>query len=320
MQNKLISIIVPVYNTEKYVNRCIDSILNQTYEDIEVILIDDGSTDKSAKICKDWKAKDKRVKVVSEKHSGASVALNKGIELASGSYISIVNNDDWLRPDNIEVSLALATKENADLTFCRIINVDEKYNRTNLNEINLSAENIKSQTYLFVEEQNNKTKNIVPCANRILIKADIAKKVKFDETLTFNENVLFVLNLIQNAKTISVTNEYLYNRFMPRKKSNKLVTLSSIENYYSKLIEFLNKNNKNLIPLANANFAHDVAKIIEKKDFVSKLDTYANSNEIFKTSINKNLISNIKQLGIKPSFKIKLLANQNYKLFKLFYK
>ena len=150
MSKKLISVIVPVYNSEKYVNRCIDSILNQTYENLEVILIDDGSSDGSLKICESWAEKDNRIKILKQKNSGVSSARNLGIENASGDYVAFVDNDDWLRPEMYETMLSLAEKEKSDVTVCKFINVDEKYNRIKIKESNLSAEHFKNPIYFFL--------------------------------------------------------------------------------------------------------------------------------------------------------------------------
>ena len=94
-----VSIIVPVYNVENYLEQCLDSILNQSLKEIEVILVNDGSTDRSGAICDDYSKKDKRIKVFHTKNRGLSAARNKGLELASGEYIGFVDSDDYIRKD-----------------------------------------------------------------------------------------------------------------------------------------------------------------------------------------------------------------------------
>lgn len=96
MKNELISVIVPIYNMEKYLNKCVDSILNQSYSNLEIILIDDGSTDLSTKICDEYEKKDNRIKVYHKKNGGLSDAKNYGIEKANGKYIAFVDSDDWI--------------------------------------------------------------------------------------------------------------------------------------------------------------------------------------------------------------------------------
>ena len=100
-----VSVVVPVYNAEKYIDRCIDSILSQTFEDFELILVDDGSPDKSGKICDNYAAKDNRVKVIHKQNGGVSTARNVGIENSTGEYIMFVDSDDYIDNQMLEVLL-----------------------------------------------------------------------------------------------------------------------------------------------------------------------------------------------------------------------
>lgn len=109
-----ISVIVPVYNTEKYLRRCIDSILNQTYEALEVILVDDGSTDGSGAVCDEYAEKDARVRAIHQKNGGISAARNAGIDAASGQYIAFIDSDDYVTGDMLAELLRICREENAD--------------------------------------------------------------------------------------------------------------------------------------------------------------------------------------------------------------
>ena len=93
---ELISVIVPVYNVEKYLNRCVESIMNQTYKNLQIILIDDGSNDRSGKICDEYAEKDKRIEVIHKENAGVSAARNKGLDKAKGEWITFVDADDWI--------------------------------------------------------------------------------------------------------------------------------------------------------------------------------------------------------------------------------
>ncbi len=103
MKNDLISVIVPVYNVEKYMERCVDSILRQTYTNIEIILVDDGSTDASSRLCDEYAARDGRIKVVHKENGGLSDARDAGLAVAEGDYIGYVDSDDWIEPDMYEL-------------------------------------------------------------------------------------------------------------------------------------------------------------------------------------------------------------------------
>lgn len=114
----LISVIVPVYKVEQYLNRCIDSIINQSYQRLEIILVDDGSPDACGKICDKYADKDNRVKVIHKENAGLSSARNAGLVVASGDYIGFVDSDDWIVTDMFESLVGAAERENADIVQC----------------------------------------------------------------------------------------------------------------------------------------------------------------------------------------------------------
>ena len=120
-----ISIIIPVYNVEKYIRKCIDSVLSQTFTDIEVILVDDGSTDDSGKICDEYSRVDSRIKVIHKNNGGLSSARNAGIEIANGKYLGFVDSDDYIANDMFEMLYFNIIKENADLSICGIFHCYE---------------------------------------------------------------------------------------------------------------------------------------------------------------------------------------------------
>lgn len=101
--NDLISLIIPIYNVEKYLDKCIETIINQTYSNIEIILVDDGSTDASGEISDIWKEKDKRIKVIHKENGGLSSARNAGIDIAKGKYIGFIDSDDYIDLEMIEI-------------------------------------------------------------------------------------------------------------------------------------------------------------------------------------------------------------------------
>ena len=133
MENELISVIVPVYNCEKYLGQCVDSILSQTYENIELILVDDGSTDGSPGICDDYRSRDARVKVIHKANGGVSSTRNRGIEEASGKYIVFCDSDDWVEEDMIEHMYEPMVKYGVGLIYTGFCKYSEKmgYNLSN---------------------------------------------------------------------------------------------------------------------------------------------------------------------------------------------
>ncbi|MFY1067092.1 glycosyltransferase family 2 protein [Enterococcus sp. AD013-P3] len=118
-----ISIIVPVYKVEKYLKKCVDSILNQTFSDIEVILVDDGSPDRSGIICDEYAKNDTRVKVIHKENGGLSSARNAGIEVAQGRFIGFVDSDDYIATDMYQLLYEDITREEADMAICGIVDI-----------------------------------------------------------------------------------------------------------------------------------------------------------------------------------------------------
>ncbi len=123
-----ISVIVPVYNCEKYLEKCINSILSQTFDDLELILINDGSSDNSGKICDEFKEKDSRVKIVHQKNMGVSVARNVGLDVSEGKYIGFIDGDDYIESDMYEFLYNNIKKNEAEVAICGIANIFMKNN------------------------------------------------------------------------------------------------------------------------------------------------------------------------------------------------
>ena len=126
MSFERISIIVPIYNVEKYLPRCIESLMGQTYKNIEIILVNDGSTDNCRHICNDYKKRDNRIIVFHQKNAGVSNARNTGLKVASGQFVGFCDPDDWVESKMYEEMLAAINKKNADIAICGYEYYDEK--------------------------------------------------------------------------------------------------------------------------------------------------------------------------------------------------
>ena len=175
-ENELVSIIVPVYNVEQYLEKCVNSIINQSYKNLEIILVDDGATDNSGKICDELAKLDNRIKVYHKENGGLSDARNYGVERATGEYIGFVDSDDYIDPKMYEKLYEAIKKENVDVVECsfKIIypgRVDffstEKY-----------YEILGKQEYL---EEYLKMRRIFGSVWTKLIKSTIAKKNSFSK-------------------------------------------------------------------------------------------------------------------------------------------
>ena len=122
----LISVIIPVFNVEAYLDKCITSVVQQSYKELEIIVVDDGSTDNSPQICDNWSVRDERVHVIHKENGGLSDARNAGLAVATGHYISFVDSDDWLKPQFMEILMRTLKENTADIAECGVLYVDEK--------------------------------------------------------------------------------------------------------------------------------------------------------------------------------------------------
>lgn len=183
MKQPLISVIIPVYGVEKYIAQCLESIINQTYKNLEIIIINDGTKDRSAEIAKEYAAKDSRIKVYDFENGGLSVARNRGLEIATGDYISYIDSDDWLDTKMYETLLDAAMKNDADMVKCGVIET----NNDKEDEIAFSS------TKIITNEKHEAFENyfngmLWTLAWNGLYKKELAKKVKFPDNVVHEDN------------------------------------------------------------------------------------------------------------------------------------
>jgi glycosyltransferase involved in cell wall biosynthesis len=206
-EKPLISIIVPVYNVEPYVKKCIDSILAQSYEKIEVLLVDDGSTDASGVICDDCAKKDGRIKVIHKKNGGVSSARNAGLEVIKGDYISFVDGDDALKADFIEKLYEDIARTGSDVSICGFRRFDES-GETTYSEANFAGV-ISSDDAIALLLENK----FYPAPWGKLFKKKIFKKIRYNEHYTYGEDLDVTARYLRDNLVISFDGEnksYLY--------------------------------------------------------------------------------------------------------------
>ena len=212
MKNPKISIIVPIYNTEKYLKQCLDSIINQTYQNLEIICINDGSTDNSLDTLKTYIKKDSRIKLIDQKNQGLSNVRNQGLKKATGEYISFVDSDDEIKPTFIESLLAPYQEDpKTSLTVCGFL---RKFLRTKQEEtmfLSPASPRKNSDTNKsYILRLMTLDGRLYSVDNKLFI-ADIAKKLFFDESRNFAEDTKFVLDYFKHTNcNISFILEPLY--------------------------------------------------------------------------------------------------------------
>ena len=213
--SQTISIVIPVYNVEKYLPECLDSVVNQTYTNLQIILVDDGSTDNSGKICDEYAEKDSRITVIHQENQGAGAAKNTGLELIKGDYFSIIDSDDYLEQNYYEKLVCFLQKYKADITQCNFYNllVNEKIKR----QLNFKYSNYKisnSKQYLFEMLYDWKYSVFW---NKLFKTSLLNNSIRFPVSRKIDDE-FFTYKLICNAKKIINIDMPLYNYRM-RKSS-----------------------------------------------------------------------------------------------------
>ena len=241
--NILISIIVPIYNSEEYLQDCIYSIINQTYQHIEIILINDGSTDKSLDICNKLSKIDKRIIVINKENSGVSDTRNYGIKKSKGKYIMFVDSDDILDLNCCEILLYNMIKYNCDLSMANITRNKSDLGKDIINK-EYAFDDKKENLYLTI--YNNSLNKIQytegPYAKLYNKEIIINKKIMYDTDLKIGEDSLFNLEYYYLAKKIILTSKYLYYY---RNNSNSVMN-SEFEKYYKAIFKTIDKHKNKL--------------------------------------------------------------------------
>lgn len=213
-----LSVIVPVYNVENHLRKCLDSIINQTFKDLEIILVNDGSTDGSATICEEYGEKDPRIKVIHQPNSGVSAARNKGIEVATRNYLTFVDSDDWVENTMYEEMLKIAFQQpKTDVLMCDFRNVSVASTQEISAEIragHYSKHEIVANLYptLLATENFGRIPIVSVCTcifNRSLL---LESKILFDPKLRYSEDYLFMAKVMIKAQSFHYfKRNYFYN-------------------------------------------------------------------------------------------------------------
>ena len=283
-----VSIIVPVYNVEKYLTRCIDSILNQIFKDFELILVNDGSTDKSLDICKHYKNIDNRICIINKENGGLSSARNAGLDIAKGEYIGFVDSDDYIEDDMYEILLNLIKKYDADVSICNLYDV------------------IDGNEYI-----RNKENGI-----REYSRLDILKEVLLDKNIqSYAWNKLYKKELFDEIKyPIGKKYEDIGTTFYVFEKCNKIVVTSEPEYYYLKRSDSLVNNVTESTVLDYTEII--IQRYLYTKENIKELKKY-NNYYLAKTLITAhNDIELLGSISEKMQEKYKELYNLVYNIMK----
>lgn len=307
MDKDLISIIVPIFNTEKCIQRCIDSLIKQTYQNLEILLINDGSNDKSEEICKKNQKVDNRIKYFYKENGGVSSARNLGLENSKGNYILFVDSDDYIEEDMVEILYKNLIDYDADISMCSINIVNNKNNYINYNN-SLSNKMIFNQNSFRANMEDTALYYTFPWNK--LLKRDIIGNIRFRENLFYNEDGVFLYDISYNLKkaifdgTKPLYNYIQNNQSATRKKINEkyLTIINAYDIVMEHIIDFNEKN-----------------KMFFYKKYIYSL------SKIYFYYYEKGLLKDTKKKNIKGKMKslyIRLCENREmtfFKRMKIFY-
>lgn len=221
MKKGLVSVVVPIYNVEKYLERCVKSVINQTYTNLEIILVDDGSPDNCPELCEKWAKKDLRIKVVHKKNAGLGMARNTGIENATGEYICFFDSDDYVSQDTVERAYSMVIKHNADLVlygFCEVA-VDGSIKKAVIPQTSkefYQGEEIQSYILPSLIAPNPKTgerTNLWMSACGCFYSMELIRRTGWrftSERQVISEDVYSLLRLYKDVTRVAVLSEGLY--------------------------------------------------------------------------------------------------------------
>ena len=326
MNNDLISIIVPVYNVEKYIARCIETIIQQSYKNIEILLIDDGSTDESGKICDDFGKKYNNISVVHQRNQGLSKTRNVGIEMAKGKYIGFVDSDDYIERDMYEILYKNMVKYDADISVCDYIEITgnmKNVKKTNTNFETIIYDNLETKIKELLTEEtlNNYAWNK-------LYNRELFNKIRFKENIKF-EDVDIMYKLFYRANKIVYTSYVGYNYVQRYDSIMKTIDNNAIENLMDATNEryfFVEKNTKNLKRYNISRRIYTIYRyhaLLARKNDINNYNSikFKNEYKFFRDNYIYAKNSNMKILIFERIFMLILLINRNcfYYILKILY-
>ena len=266
--SKLVTIIVPVYNAEKYLDKCITSLVNQTYKNLEIILVDDESPDNCPKLCDEWTKKDQRIKVIHKKNGGVSSARNMGLEIAKGEYILFIDSDDYIEINCLEECMKIIEKYNLDIIKFGYQKELNHYFRKNKFTVPVNRCIEESEYNKLIYKYILTTPDFYNIWNAI-IRKQICQENKFDTSLTMGEDYLYFVRCVSKSQKIYFLDSCFYHYII---NNDSITHKFNIEKNVNKLKNCLTANLK-------------IQEIINKKNYFNENDYIIQSIKNFNSSI-----------------------------------
>lgn len=329
-KGKLISVIIPVYNVEKYLDRCMKSVINQTYENLEIILVDDGSTDNSGKMCDEYVYKDKRIKVTHKKNNGLGMARNSGLSIAKGEYVAFVDSDDEVALDMYSKLYYCAEKNKTDICYCGCTDIlnDKRYTGIPPLKLKFQGREVYEEFVVMLmgslpENNDSLYTGGSVCSSIYRKSLIVGNNILFysEKEKYISEDLIFNIDVCKFAKSITILPESLYYYY---KRAGSLTT-SYREDRFEKGIVLYNKLKKeaeeiDILDLAEVRmkntFLHYLISCVKTEvQFINKnavKKTYNNIKEICNNSIVKEILRTfpIELVCIKQKIFLKCIKRQ----------
>ena len=314
MIKDLVSIIVPVYNVEKYIEQCLESISKQSYEDIEIYLIDDGSTDRSSLMCDNMVLRDKRFSVIHQKNEGVSAARNRALQEIKGEYVVFCDADDWMHPKMIErLIFCLKKNEDVDAAFCGYVEVYEQHSM---------GVNKFADTDETILDRNDGVSKIFDVYSTMLWNKMFRTKllrpiVTFRNNIYIGEDELWLIEVLRRAKKIITLPDTLYyyrRRFgsATLQKGLTKIRLSELDSQKLVLNEILEYKSKKLTQLAHERLYFIGQKLMKEAfyqgeyELFKKIDSDISDARHLWYRHHKNILGSVRRILVECMMRIRL--------------
>lgn len=215
----LISVIIPIYKAEKYIEKCVNGVQKQTYRNLEIILVNDGSPDHSGKICDELASRDNRIKVIHKENGGAASARNAGLDIMTGAYVTFVDADDYMKENYLEVLYRTLTDNNAQVSICSFETVDEEGNKVTIDNLHAEKDAEVANTGeqkraelltgndIILQDLQGHWEHVAPWGK--LFEANLYKEIRYPHWIAYEDEQVFI-QVFDKVKTVALGYEKLY--------------------------------------------------------------------------------------------------------------
>lgn len=323
MKENIVSVVVPIYNVELYMRKCIDTIISQTYKELEIILVDDGSTDTSGKIADEYKNKDSRIQVIHKTNGGLSDARNKGMKVAKGKYICFIDSDDYIEKNMIENMVKQIQKTNSDVVICGFyVDYEDKSGKL----IRREARQLEGK--IDLEKMNPTFLGMLGYAWNKIYSLNFLRKnnFEFEKGLSMIEDTEFNTRVLSKANI--ALNQGIYNHYVQRPRetlgNKKYDNFLELIIRYCKCREVLlkkwNVEEKKIQELKRIYFLSSVKRYVKIITSYDKATFKDSVNKLYKNDEIKRVLINKENKSFKDKIFCFLLKHKMFLALKIYYK